>query len=49
MVPPKFGQELAAQIPGADLHRVAGAGHFLPAAGWIDPVLNFLAKHPLPV
>jgi pimeloyl-ACP methyl ester carboxylesterase len=48
MVPPQFGQDLAAQIPGAELHRVAGAGHFLPAAGWIDPVLNFLAKHPLP-
>jgi pimeloyl-ACP methyl ester carboxylesterase len=48
MVPPQFGQDLAAQIPGADLHRIVGAGHFLPAAGWVGPVLNFLAKHPLP-
>jgi 3-oxoadipate enol-lactonase len=49
MVPPQFGLDLAAQIPGAVLHRVAGAGHFLPAAGWIGPVLEFLAQHPLPV
>lgn len=47
MVPPQFGQDLAAQIPGADLHRIVGAGHFLPAAGWIEPVLNFIAQHPL--
>jgi len=49
MVPPQFGQDLAGQILGAELHWVPGAGHFLPAAKWIDPVLNFLAKHPLPV
>jgi pimeloyl-ACP methyl ester carboxylesterase len=47
MVPPQFGHDLAAQIPGAELHPVVGAGHFLPAAGWIGPVLDFLAKHPL--
>ena len=47
MVPPQFGQDLASQIPGSELLRVAGAGHFLPAAGWTGPVLEFLAKHPL--
>jgi pimeloyl-ACP methyl ester carboxylesterase len=47
MVPVEFGQDLAAQIRGAELHRVAGAGHFLPTSGWLDPVLDFLAKHPL--
>lgn len=49
MVPPQFGLDLAAQIPGAVLHRVAGAGHFLPAAGWIGPVLEFIAQHPLAI
>ena len=47
MVPPQFGQELAAQIAGSDLHWVTGAGHFLPASGWTGPVLEFLAKHRL--
>lgn len=47
MVPPQFGQELASQISGSALLRVAGAGHFLPASGWTGPVLEFLAKHPL--
>jgi len=49
MVPPQFGQDLASQIFGSELHRVVGAGHFLPASGWTDPVLEFLAKHPLSV
>jgi pimeloyl-ACP methyl ester carboxylesterase len=47
MVPPQFGQDLAAQIRGSELHHVAGAGHFLPASGWTGPALNFLGKHPL--
>jgi 3-oxoadipate enol-lactonase len=47
MVPPQFGQDLASQIPGSEFLRVTGAGHFLPAAGWTGPVLEFLAKHPL--
>ena len=47
MVPPQFGMDLASQIPGSEFHRVAGAGHFLPAAGWTGPVLEFLARHPL--
>ena len=47
MVPTQFGQDLASQISGSELLRVAGAGHFLPASGWTGPVLEFLAKHPL--
>jgi len=47
MVPPQFGQDLASQIPGSIMYRVEGAGHFLPAAGWAGPTLEFLAKHPL--
>jgi 3-oxoadipate enol-lactonase len=47
MVPFEFGQELAAQIRGARLHRVGGAGHFLPASEWTGPVLDFIAQHPL--
>ncbi len=49
MVPPSFGQELAAQIRGAEFCWVEGAGHFLPSSGWLAPVLSFLARHPLPV
>jgi 3-oxoadipate enol-lactonase len=47
MVPIEFGQDLAAQIRGARLLRVAGAGHFLPASEWTGPVLDFIAQHPL--
>jgi pimeloyl-ACP methyl ester carboxylesterase len=47
MVPVEFGQDLAAQIRGSELHRIVGAGHFLPTSGWLEPVLDFLAKHPL--
>jgi 3-oxoadipate enol-lactonase len=47
MVPVEFGQDLAAQIHGSEFHRIVGAGHFLPTAGWLGPVLDFLAKHPL--
>ncbi len=47
MVPFAFGQDLAAQIRGASLHQVAGAGHFLPASEWTGPVLDFIARHPL--
>ena len=47
MVPEQFGQDLAAQIRGSEFHRIVGAGHFLPTSGWLGPVLNFLAKHPL--
>jgi pimeloyl-ACP methyl ester carboxylesterase len=47
MVPVEFGQDLAAQILGAEFHRIVGAGHFLPTSGWLGPVLDFLAKHPL--
>ena len=46
MVPPQFGQDLASEIPGAELRLVEGAGHFLPAAEWTGPVLDFLAAHP---
>jgi 3-oxoadipate enol-lactonase len=46
MVPPHFGEALAARIPGAEFCWVKGAGHFLPSSGWIGPVLSFLAKHP---
>jgi 3-oxoadipate enol-lactonase len=47
MVPIEFGQDLAAQIHGSKFHRVAGAGHFLPTSGWLDPVLDFLDEYPL--
>ena len=47
MVPPQFGLDLASQIPGSEVHRVVGAGHFLPATGWTGPVLEFLAKYPM--
>ena len=47
MVPIELGQDLAAQIRGSRLHRVAGAGHFLPASEWTGPVLDFIAQHPL--
>ena len=47
MVPVEFGQDLATQIHGSEFHRIVGAGHFLPTSGWLDPVLDFLAKHPL--
>jgi pimeloyl-ACP methyl ester carboxylesterase len=48
MVPPGFGEELATQIPGAEFYWVKGAGHFLPSSGWMEAVLRFLARHPLP-
>ena len=47
MVPPEFAHELAGSIAGAHLHWIKGAGHFLPPEGWVSPVLDFLAKHPL--
>jgi 3-oxoadipate enol-lactonase len=47
MVPPDFASELAESIAGARLHWIEDAGHFLPPKGWVEPVLDFLAKHPL--
>jgi pimeloyl-ACP methyl ester carboxylesterase len=47
MVPPDFARELAAGIHGARLHWIKGAGHFLPPKGWAQPVLDFIARHPL--
>lgn len=47
MVPPDFARELADGIHGAGLHWIEGAGHFLPPKGWMKPVLDFIARHPL--
>jgi len=48
MVPPRFGRELAARIPHAELVEIASAGHLhmieQPAA-FNEAVLGFLAKH----
>jgi pimeloyl-ACP methyl ester carboxylesterase len=48
LVPPRFSRELAARIPGAELHTLPGAGH---AYFWERPeafnhlCLEFLARH----
>jgi 3-oxoadipate enol-lactonase len=47
MVPPAFGEEVAAGIAGARFITVEKAGHFLPSGGYCPEVLEFLAKHPL--
>lgn len=47
MVPPNFATELVESIAGARLHWIKEAGHFLPPKGWVEPVLEFLSKHPI--
>lgn len=45
MVPPRFGDVLAARIPGAQLIRLAEASHFAHVDAverFIPPVLAFL-------
>ncbi|MBI0583309.1 MAG: alpha/beta fold hydrolase [Methanomassiliicoccus sp.] len=47
MVPLPYGERLAAGIPNSEFEVIEGAGHFLPPAGYVPLVLDFLAKHPL--
>jgi pimeloyl-ACP methyl ester carboxylesterase len=47
MVPIEFGRKLAAGIANSEFETIEGAGHFLPPAGYVPLVLDFLAKHPL--
>ena len=43
LVPPSRAERLAAAIPGAELHLVAGADHFLWYDHW-DQVLGTLTR-----
>jgi len=51
MVPPRFGDALAARIPGARLVRIPDASHFAHVDAvdrFLPPVLEFLSESPPP-
>ncbi|MDR2698516.1 MAG: alpha/beta hydrolase [Candidatus Methanoplasma sp.] len=47
MVPPHMGEELAAEIEGADLVLIDGCGHTMPPKEYVKAFLEHAGKHPL--
>ncbi len=45
MVPLRFGEEVAVGIEGAEMVRVEGAGHIIPAARYSPKMIDFLKRH----
>ena len=47
MVPPRMGEELAAEIDGADVVLIDGCGHTMPPKEYAWAVSEHLLKHPI--
>ena len=47
MVPPHMGEELAAEIKGADLVLIDGGGHTMPPKSYVKAFIEHAEKHPV--
>ena len=47
MVPPRMGEELAAEIDGADFVLIEGCGHTMPSKEYAWAVVEHVLKHPI--